>query len=63
VTSDVQTATTKAFNSAWRELQQKQADIRDGLVSIDMEAEEVTSGSWWRWLKGGGRRFAFYTEE
>jgi hypothetical protein len=63
VTSDEQTAIVRAFASARRELQEKHADIRDGLVSIEMEAQEVEPGSWWRWLKGGGRGFSFYTEE
>lgn len=63
VTADEQTAITRAFGSARRELSEEHADIRDGLVSIDMEAEEVAPRSWWRWLKGGGRGFAFYTDE
>ena len=62
VTSDEQAAIGRAFSSARRELVAKQADIRDGLVAIEMEAEEVEPGSWWRWLKGGGRGFTFYTE-
>jgi hypothetical protein len=55
-------ATRKAFASAKRELQQW-ADIRDGLVGIDMEAEDVSAGSWWRWLRGGGKGFAFYFDD
>ena len=62
VTSDEQAAIRKAFDSARRELVAKQADIRDGLVAIEMEAEQVEPGSWWRWLTGGGRGFTFYTE-
>ena len=62
VTANEQAAIRKAFTSARRELVTKQADIRDGLVAIEMEAEEVESGSWWRWLKGGGRGFTFYTD-
>ena len=61
VTSDEPAAIRKAFDSARRELAAKQADIRDGLVAIDMEAEDVAAGSWLRWLRGGGRGFAFYT--
>lgn len=63
VTADERTAIAKAINSARRELVQKQADIRDGLVSIEMEAEEVAPASWWRWLKSGGRGFTFYSEK
>jgi hypothetical protein len=40
-------ATLKAFQLAKRELEQW-ADIRDGLVGIDMKAEDVSAGSWWR---------------
>lgn len=63
VTSNKQTAIAKAFKSARRELMEAQADIRDHLVSIEMEVEQVEPGSWWRWLKGGGRGFSFYTDE
>lgn len=63
VTSDEQAAIGKAFNSARRELAASQTDIRDGLVAIEMEAEEVRPGSWWRWLKDGGRGFSFYTDD
>jgi hypothetical protein len=63
VTFDAGTAVAKAFASARRELMQKHADIRDRLVSIEMEAEAVERGSWWRWLKGGGRGFSFYTDD
>jgi hypothetical protein len=63
VASNEKIAISKAVASARSELVEKQPDIRDGLVSIDMEAEEVESGSWWRWLKGGGRGFSFYTRE
>lgn len=55
-------AIRKAYRSAELELRQW-SDIRDGLVRIDMEAEEVTSASWWRWLRGGGKGFAFYFDE
>ena len=55
-------AIRKAFGSAKRELQ-KWSDIRDGLVGIDMEAEEVSEGSWWRWLRRGGKGFAFYVDD
>lgn len=55
-------AIRKGFGSAKRELQQW-SDIRDGLVGIDMEAEEVSEGSWWRWLRGGGKGFAFYVDD
>ena len=61
--SDEQTAIKKGFSSARRELLTKQADIRDGLVSMNMEAEEIAPGSWWRWLKGGGGGFSFYTDD
>jgi hypothetical protein len=57
-----ESAILKAFASAKRELQQW-SDIRDGLVGIDMEAEEVRVGSWWRWLRGGGKGFAFYLDD
>ena len=56
-----ETAVRKAFHSAEQELQQW-SDVRDGLVEVRMEAEEVSNGSWWRWLRGGGRGFAFYGE-
>jgi hypothetical protein len=55
-------AIRKAFRSAKRELQQW-SDIRDGLVGIEMEAEDIGAGSWWRWLRGGGKGFAFYAED
>jgi hypothetical protein len=54
-------AIRKAFLSARRELNQW-SDVRDGLVRVDMQAEEVEPGSWWRWLKGGGRGFSFYDD-
>ena len=57
-----ETAVHKAFRSAEQELQQWD-DVRDGLVGVGMGAEEVEAGSWWRWLRGGGRGFAFYGEE
>jgi hypothetical protein len=56
------TAIRKAFLSAERELHQW-SEVRDGLVGVSMEAEEVGPGSWWRWLRGGGRGFAFSGEE
>ena len=62
VAADKQTAVSKAFQSARRELEQW-SDVRDGLVAVDMEAEEVDAGSWWRWLRGGGRGFAFYGDD
>ena len=55
-------ATRKAFQLAKRELEQW-GDIRDGLVGIDMKAEDVNAGSWWRWLRGGGKGFAFYADD
>jgi hypothetical protein len=63
VAFDERSATTKAFGSARRELMQMHADIRDRLVSVEMELEEIAPGSWWRWLKGGGRGFSFYLDE
>ena len=63
VSSDERAAVVKAFASARRELVDTEADIRDGLVLIDMEAEEVGAGSWWRWLKSGGRGFTFYRDK
>ena len=60
--SSDKSAVSKAFRSAELELQQW-ADVRDGLVGVSMEAEEVAAGSWWRWLRGGGRGFTFYSEE
>jgi hypothetical protein len=62
VTADERAALVRAFALARGELIASQPDIRDGLVSIEMEAEEVEPGSWWRWLKGGGRGFTFYAE-
>jgi hypothetical protein len=62
VTSNEQTAIGKAFDSARPELAAKKPDIRDGLVAIEMEAQEVAPGSWWRWFKGGRRGFSFYTD-
>ena len=55
-------AVRKAFRSAKRELQ-GWSDVRDGLVGTEMEAESTEPGSWWRWLKGGGRGFSFYTDD
>ena len=57
-----ETAIRKAFQSAERELQQWSV-VRDGLGGIKMQAEGVNTGSMWRWLRGGGRGFAFYVEE
>jgi hypothetical protein len=62
VSPNKETAIRRAFDSVRRELVAKQTDIRDGLVKVEMEAEEVAPGSWWRWLKGGGRGFAFYMD-
>ena len=59
---DEEGAVRKAFESARCELN-RWSDVRDGLVSVEMEAEKVDAGSWWRWLKGGGRGFTFYTED
>ena len=55
-------AVQKAFRSTKLELQQWPY-IRDGLAEVGMEAEEVGPGSWWRWLKGGGRGFSFYIDD
>ena len=55
-------AVRKAFRSAERELQEW-SDVRDGLVGIKMEAENVSAGSLWRWVRGGGRGFAFYVDD
>jgi hypothetical protein len=64
VTADTKPeAVSKAFELARRELHQKLPDVRDGFVVVEMDAEETTGGSWWRWLKGGGRGFSFYTGE
>ena len=57
-----ESAVLKAFESAKRELQQW-SDIRDGFVGINMETEEVSAGSWWQWLRGGGKGFAFYVDD
>lgn len=57
-----ETAICKAYRSAELELQQW-SDVRDGLVEVSMEAEEVRAGSWWRWFRGGGSGFSFYGEE
>jgi hypothetical protein len=62
VASDKATAVRKALNSARTELN-RLPDVGDGRVAVEMEAEEVDGGSWWRWLKGGGRGFAFYIED
>ena len=59
---DEEDAVRKAFRSAERELQ-RWSDVRDGIVGTDMEAERIGPGSWWRWLKGGGRGFAYYTDD
>ena len=56
---DEAAAVQKAFRSARAELDQWD-DIRDGLVSVNFEAEETGPGSLWRWLRGGGRGFTFY---
>jgi hypothetical protein len=55
-------AAKKAFRSARQELNQW-SDLRDGLVSVTMEVEEIGPGSIWRWLRGGGRGFTFYEQE
>jgi len=55
-------AIPKALRSAKRELEQW-PDIRDGLVRINMQVESVGAGSWWRWVRGGGRGFSFYGDE
>jgi hypothetical protein len=57
-----ESAIRKAFRSAKLELQ-RWSEIRDGLVGIDMHAEDVGAGSWWRWLGGGGKGFAFYFDD
>ena len=62
VAPDKQTAVSKAVQSARRELEQW-SDVGDGLVAVDIEAEDVDSGSWWRWLRGDGRGFAFYGDD
>jgi hypothetical protein len=62
VAFDKQNAVRKAFQSARRELNQW-SDVRDGLVQVEMEAEKVEAGSWWRWLKGGRGGFSFYGDE
>jgi hypothetical protein len=62
VTANAGAAIAKAFQATLSELE-RWADVRDGLIGVEMKAEEVASGSWWRWLKGGGRGFAFYTDE
>ena len=60
VAANEQKAVTRALRSARSELDQY-SDVRDGLVAVQMEVEEVAPGSWWRWLqKGGGRGFSFY---
>jgi hypothetical protein len=63
VTSSQQKAVKPAFDSAKRELAGQHPDTRDGLVTVEMQAEDVATGSWWRWLKGGGRGFAFYMDD
>jgi hypothetical protein len=60
--ADEKTAVQEAFRSAEEELN-SWSNVRDGLVSVSMEAEEIGPGSLWRWLRGGGRGFAFYTED
>jgi hypothetical protein len=62
VAAHADAAIAKAFQAARHELEQW-AEFRDGLIGVQMEAEEVGPGSLWRWLKGGGRGFAFYTDE
>jgi hypothetical protein len=52
----------KAFRSAREELNEW-SDLRNGLVSVHMDAEEIGPGSIWRWLCGGGRGFAFYIDK
>jgi hypothetical protein len=56
-------ATERAFRSVRRELNGKWPDLRDGLVSVSMNADEIGPGSLWRWLRGGGAGFAFYADE
>jgi hypothetical protein len=63
VAFDENSAIAKAFASARRELTQMHTDIRDRLVSVEMEPDEIAPGSWWRWLRGGGRGFSFYMDE
>ena len=62
VAFDKLAAMRKAFRLVRRELEQW-SDVRDGLVAVEMQAEEIGAGSWWRWLKGGGRGFSFYGED
>jgi len=60
---DEAAAAEKAFNSARSELK-KWSDVRDGLVSVAMDAEDVqATGPWHIVFRGGGRGFAFYGEE
>ena len=55
-------AREKAFQSAREELNEW-SDVRDGLVAVRMDAEQVGPGSIWRWLKGGGKGFSFYIDD
>ena len=60
---DETAATAKAFSSARTELQ-KWSAMRDGLVSLKMEAEDIWHTGPWRLLwRGGGRGFSFYSED
>ena len=62
VASEKPKAMRKAFESLRRDLN-NWPDIRDGRVTVEMDVEEIGAGSWWRWLKGGGRGFSFYDED
>lgn len=57
-----QDAIHKAILSTNAELQDW-ANVRDEFVRVQMDAQEVSAGSWWRWLRGGGKGFAFYAED
>ena len=53
-------ATESAFASVKRSLAEWNADIRDGLVSTRLEAEEVSSVPFWYVLRRSNRGHIFY---
>lgn len=55
-------ATFKAFAKVTRGLAERNADIRDGLISVKFEAEEVEVTNWWNAFRRFNRSHAFYQE-
>jgi hypothetical protein len=43
-------------------LEKWNADIRDGLISVELEAEEVEPAEWWKAFYRANRGHIFYRE-